>query len=118
MEKNPTLYLFLLFSTVKCWRIPEGQSKKNNPEKPATQGTEDEEKHKATCVGHHHTQTNTSKANKLVSDTTTPRHSSSYKQLEAKTKQTPFAYGNNNGHYNTELRTKRQIIGQYKKLNR
>ena len=83
-----------------------------------TQGTIDEEKHNATCVGHHHTQTNTSKANKLVSDTTTPRHSSSYKQLEAKTKQTPFAYGNNNGHYNTELRTKRQIIGQYKKLNR
>jgi hypothetical protein len=88
----------------------------NNPKKPTTQGIKDEEKQNATCVGHHHTQTNTIKANKLVSDTTTPKHSPPYKQLEAKTTQTPFVYGNNNGHYNTELRTKRHIIEQYKKL--
>jgi hypothetical protein len=36
----------------------------NNPEKPATHGRKDEEKQNAKCVGHHHTQTNTSKANK------------------------------------------------------
>jgi hypothetical protein len=35
----------------------KGNTKKNNPEKPATQGTIGEEKHNATCVGHHHTQT-------------------------------------------------------------
>jgi hypothetical protein len=64
VEKNPTFYLFLLFSTVKCYRIPDGQSKKNNPDKPTTQGTKDEEKQNATCVEHHHTQTNTIKANK------------------------------------------------------
>ena len=30
--------------TNKCQRIPKGQSKKDNPEKLATQGTQDEEK--------------------------------------------------------------------------
>ena len=28
----------------KCWRIPKGQSKKDNPEKLATQGAQDGEK--------------------------------------------------------------------------
>ena len=33
----------------KRWRIPKGQSNKDNPEKPALQGTQDEEKqHKNT----------------------------------------------------------------------
>ena len=36
----------------------------DNPENPATQGTQDEEKHNTTCVGHHHTQTNTNYVNK------------------------------------------------------
>ena len=36
----------------------------NNPEKLATQGTQCEEKHNTTSVGHHHTQTNTHNVNK------------------------------------------------------
>ena len=40
----------------------------NNPEKPATQGTQDEDKHNKShntiCVGNHYTQTNTNSVNK------------------------------------------------------
>jgi len=40
----------------------------DNPEKLATQGTQDEEKqnktHNTICVGHHYTQTNTNNVNK------------------------------------------------------
>jgi hypothetical protein len=36
----------------------------NNPGKPATQGTQYEEKYNTTCAGHHHTQTNTNNVNK------------------------------------------------------
>ena len=52
--------------TNKCQRIPKGQSKMDNPEKLATQGTQDEEKqkHSTICVGHQYTQTNTNKVNK------------------------------------------------------
>ena len=44
-------------------RIPKGQSKIDNPEKLATQGTQDEEKqnkkHNKIYVGHHYIQANT-----------------------------------------------------------
>ena len=36
----------------------------DNPEKLATQGTQDEEEHSTICVGHHYTQTNTNNVNK------------------------------------------------------
>ena len=43
----------------KGQRIPKGQSKMNNPEKLATQGTLDKDKqnkkHNKICVGHHYT---------------------------------------------------------------
>ena len=39
----------------------KGQSKKDNPELLATQGTQDEEKHNTICVGHHYVQTKTNK---------------------------------------------------------
>ena len=48
-------------------RIAKEQSKRNNPEKLATQGTQEEEKqskHNTICVGHHYTQTNTYDVNK------------------------------------------------------
>jgi len=38
------LSLICLWLYYKCQRIPKGQSKYNNPEKLATQGTQDEEK--------------------------------------------------------------------------
>jgi hypothetical protein len=45
----------------------------DNPEKLATQGTQDEEKHNTICVGHHYTRTNTKKLissnNAFVSNT-------------------------------------------------
>ena len=69
--------------------------KKNNPEKLATQGTQDEE-HNTICVGHHYTQTNTNNVNKtcVILQTT-----------GAKTNRTSFLCGNRNVHHNTELRT-------------
>ena len=36
----------------------------DNPEKLATYGTQDEEKHNTKCVAHHHAQTNTNNVNK------------------------------------------------------
>ena len=36
----------------------------DNPEKVATYGTQEEEKHNTICVGHHYTQTNTNNINK------------------------------------------------------
>ena len=41
-----------------------GQSKIDNPEKLAPQGTQNEEKHITIGVGHHNTQTNTNNENK------------------------------------------------------
>ena len=42
-----------------------GQSKKDNPERLATQGTQDKEKQKNTiCVGHHYAQKHTNNINK------------------------------------------------------
>ena len=53
----------------KGQRIPKGQSKMDNPEKLAAQGTLDEDKqnkkHNTICVGHHNTQTNTNNVNKM-----------------------------------------------------
>ena len=37
----------------------------DNPEKLATQGTQDNEKHNAICAGHHYTQTNTNNVSKI-----------------------------------------------------
>ncbi len=48
----------------KHQRIPKGQSKMNNPEKLATQGTQNKEKHKTISVGNHYKQTNTNNVNK------------------------------------------------------
>ena len=46
----------------KHQRIPMRQSKMDNPEKPAAQGPQDEDKqsnkHNTICVGHHYAQTN------------------------------------------------------------
>ena len=45
----------------------EGKSnriKMDNPEKLAVWGTQEEEKHNISCVGHHYAQTNTSNVNK------------------------------------------------------
>ena len=55
------MFVLLLHNRQK---IPKGQSKMDNPEKPAPQGTHDEEKHNRICVGHHYTQTNTNNINK------------------------------------------------------
>ena len=52
----------------KRQRKPKGQSKMENPEKPATWGTQDEEntkhKHNTMFVGQRYTQTNTNNINK------------------------------------------------------
>ena len=51
----------------KRQRIPKGQSKKDNPKKLATSGTQYEEKQNKNttpCVGHHYMQTNTNNVNK------------------------------------------------------
>jgi hypothetical protein len=49
-------------------KIPKGQSKIDNSEKLATQGTQDNEKqnkkHNTGYVGHHYAQTNTNNVNK------------------------------------------------------
>ena len=42
----------------------KGKSKKDNPDKLATLGTQDEEKHNTICVGHHYEQINTNNVNK------------------------------------------------------
>ena len=41
----------------KRQRIPKVQSKMDDPNKLATQGTQDEDKYNTICVGHHYTQT-------------------------------------------------------------
>ena len=48
----------------KRQRIPKGQYKIDPPEKPVTQGTQDEERHNTVCIGHHYTRTNTNNINK------------------------------------------------------
>ena len=49
----------------KRYIIPKGQSKMNNAEKRATQGTQGEEKqNNNTNAGHHNTHTNTNNVNK------------------------------------------------------
>ena len=60
-----------MFALNKRQRIPNGQSKKDNPEKLATQGTQDEEKHNTMCVRHHYVymQTNTNKTRVLLQTT-------------------------------------------------
>ena len=62
MEINQTTY------KNKHQRIPNGQLKMDNPEKLATQGTQNEErkkqKHNTICVGHHFTKANTNIVNK------------------------------------------------------
>ena len=51
-------------------RIPTGPSKIDNPEKLATQGTQDEEKQRrrkkpnTICIGNHYAQANTNNVNK------------------------------------------------------
>ena len=45
-------------------RIPKGQSQMDNPEKPATQVTQDEGKYNTICVGHHYTQANKNNVSK------------------------------------------------------
>ena len=71
-----------------CQRIFEGAiKKKDNPEKMATQGTQDKEKYNTICIGHHYMQANTNNVNKtcallqttggkdepkIVTDITTP----------------------------------------------
>ena len=47
--------------------MPKGQSNMDNPEKLATQGTQDQDKqnkNNTICVGHHYTKTNTNNVNK------------------------------------------------------
>jgi hypothetical protein len=89
----------------------EGTIKKDNPEKLATQSTQDEEKKKKTT--------------QYVLDTTIGkqtqimliRHEPSYKQLEVKTNRTSLLC-----RYVTDITTRnserRHIIGQHKKLKR
>ena len=79
-------------------RIAKEQSKRNNPEKLATQGTQEEEKqskHNTICVGHHDTQTSTNKVSKT------------YKHLEVKTSRPSILCGNRNGHHITTLNSER-----------
>jgi hypothetical protein len=45
--------------------MQRGKSKMDNPEKLATQVTQDEEKHNTACAGHHYAQTNTHNVNKI-----------------------------------------------------
>ena len=55
----------LLTKNVREYR--KGNKKMDNPEKLATQGTQDKEKqnkkHNTICVGHHYTQRNTTNVN-------------------------------------------------------
>ena len=48
----------------KRQRIEKSQSKMDNLEKLATQGSQDEHKHDTICIGHHYLQTNTNNVNK------------------------------------------------------
>ena len=48
----------------KHQRIPKRQPRMKNPEKLATCGTQEEEKHNTICVGHHYAQANTNHVNK------------------------------------------------------
>ena len=65
----------------------------DNPEKQATYGTQEEEKHSIICIGHHYMQT----------------------RLKVKTNQTSFLCENGNGHHNTEHRTSGHVIAQHTK---
>jgi hypothetical protein len=67
----------------------------DNPEKSATQGTQDEEKQNTI---HYVLDTTTRKH----TQTTDARHQPSHKQPEAKTNRESLACGNRNGHHNTE----------------
>ena len=70
MEYNIIIYFSLTFNINKRQRIPQRQSIMDNPEKLATQGTQDEDKtkqkHNTICVGHYYMymQTNTNNINK------------------------------------------------------
>ena len=68
----------------------------DNPENPATPGTQDEDKHNTVCIGHHYIRTNTNNINKtrVLLQTT-----------GGKEEQNIILCGNRNGHHNTELST-------------
>ena len=53
----------------KRQRIPKGQFKKDNPEKLAIRGTQDEDNqnNNTICIGHHNTQANTNNVNTCLS---------------------------------------------------
>ena len=90
-----------------------GQSKKNNPKKLATLGTQDEEKHNKQT-----TQYVLDTTRRKQTQITSISHEPSYEQLELKTTRTSFLCDNRNGLHNSELRTQRNRIGQHKKLKR
>ena len=60
----------------------------DNPEKLATQGTQEEEKYNTICVVHYYAQTNTKN-----------KHDPSYQQREVKMKRTSRLCGNRNRTY-------------------
>ena len=64
----------------KCQRIPKGQTKMDNPEKLATQGTQDKEKQSKNT-----TQYELNITLHKETQTTSIRRKPSYKQLQAKT---------------------------------
>jgi len=68
-----------------------GQAKMDNPEKPTTQGTQDEEKQNKNTT-QHVLDTTICKQTQI----TQIRHEPSHKQLEAKTNRTSFPCGNRN----------------------
>jgi hypothetical protein len=65
------------------------------PQKLATSGTQDTEKHNTICVTHHYAQTNTNNVNKTWDLLQTTG-------LEVKMNRPSFLCGNGNGHHNTE----------------
>jgi len=73
-----------------------------NPEKLATRRRQTKQKHNTINVGHHYAHTNS----------TYIRHEPPHKQPDTKMNRTSLLCGNCDGHHNTELRTKRLIIGQ------
>jgi hypothetical protein len=70
----------------------------DNPEKLATQGTQDGEKQNKDII-----QYMLDIIIRKQTQITLIRHEPSYKQLEVKTNRTSFLCGNRNGHHNREL---------------
>ena len=73
---------------------PKGQSRMDNPEKPATLGIQDDAKYSTICVAHHYTQTNTNNVSMIWALMQTARRT-----------ETSFVCGNCNEYHKTELRT-------------